>query len=236
MHPIQEYYFKNLDRIADRYDTESLKDFLGDLSSSFDLIGYLENIIANRALFATVLSGSYTHDNGFDKIVLFSNDNLKIRLHIWWPNHRPFFENIHNHRWDFCSKLLLGSYENEVYVRDPRGIEYYGYEYHPINNSKHYSLNCEGKEILSLKDCRVYNGGDYLCLEHNILHKINSIREITTSLFVSGPLRKHTTSTFSKLPYTSGKIDYKYFQRDELKLKLRGIIEHLVKNRDHPSN
>jgi len=73
-------------------------------------------------------SDSYTHDNGFDKMVLFqdSETKMKMRLHIWHPiiveGIKRVRQNVHNHRWDFSSVvltfvkvLLFGRFVNILY-------------------------------------------------------------------------------------------------------------------------
>ena len=62
-----------------------------------------------------VKKGSYAHDNGFDKIVLGSHANWKLRLHVWWPDSRhDYQENAHDHRWAFASTMIIGSYRTQL--------------------------------------------------------------------------------------------------------------------------
>ncbi|WP_433269263.1 hypothetical protein ACQPZF_06460 [Actinosynnema sp. CS-041913] len=53
---------------------------------------------------------AYRHPNGFLKIVLIAEVEFQLRLHVWRPepDSPVATENVHNHRWDFASAVLVG--------------------------------------------------------------------------------------------------------------------------------
>lgn len=71
--------------------------------------------VLNRETISEVSSRSLIHANGFQKIVLGRTPEGQLRLH-YWPAGRPTrLENPHNHRWDFASVILFGSYDAVLY-------------------------------------------------------------------------------------------------------------------------
>src|SRR4051794_39998809 len=61
---------------------------------------------------ARLASLSYSHPNGFDKLVLFCASGYKLALHAWNVTHVcPAEEggDIHDHRWAFASAVLSGT-------------------------------------------------------------------------------------------------------------------------------
>jgi hypothetical protein len=55
-------------------------------------------------------------ERGFDKFLLFSTKQYQLRLHVWWPTAgQEYHEDIHNHRFDFVSCILLGRVVVELY-------------------------------------------------------------------------------------------------------------------------
>jgi hypothetical protein len=93
---------------------------------------------------------SYRHPNGFVKIPLaqHSSTGMRLTLHVWDDNYVD--GDIHNHRWPFSSRILLGSLTNILYrhkadntfgeLHRPLAV----YEYVPAANGKSYSLTATG--------------------------------------------------------------------------------------------
>ncbi len=68
-------------------------------------------------------TASYEHPNGFDKLVLAAlPSGHKVVLHAWpaAPAGRARADaNVHNHRWHFATRVLLGSYSFTEYEDAP---------------------------------------------------------------------------------------------------------------------
>ncbi len=103
-------------------------------------------------------SDSYTHDNGFDKIVLsqIPESKIKLRLHIWYPvlgGYKRTPQNIHNHRWDFSSAILLGEVSNVQFDFADEGEVYQHYRYFARGSKEHYDLRHIG--VARLRELRM---------------------------------------------------------------------------------
>lgn len=55
----------------------------------------LTEILSDPTQVQRIADASYEHRNGFDRYVLGSLDGWKLRLHVWWPDHRVAFEVSH---------------------------------------------------------------------------------------------------------------------------------------------
>ena len=129
-----------------------------------------------------VAADSYTHDNGFDKIVLFEDDTtkMKMRLHIWHPISAPevtrVIQNVHNHRWDFASIVLLGELVQHTYRfgrEDEPGDEYFHYRYYARGNKEHYEMESLGKATLIKTGTEAFCRGQLNCVSNELLHRVD---------------------------------------------------------------
>lgn len=126
---------------------------------------------------------SYAHDNGFDKIILFQDleTRMKMRLHLWHPlaipNAKRPRQNVHNHRWDFSSAVLIGYADNHNYRfahPDEEGEEYFHYRYYARGSKEHYDVEGRGKtRVISVSTERVTEGSIY-SVEGEVLHRVDT--------------------------------------------------------------
>ena len=70
-----------------------------------------------------ILNKSFYHPLGFDKFILLEGKTFSLRLH----NFKPMLEgqpseHVHNHKWEFASAILFGSFVSEVYKEADLGI------------------------------------------------------------------------------------------------------------------
>ena len=56
---------------------------------------------------------AYLHPNGFVKICVAKAGEWSVRLHFW--NQSEEESHIHSHRWDFASRLLIGSLQAKTF-------------------------------------------------------------------------------------------------------------------------
>lgn len=126
---------------------------------------------------------SYTHDNGFDKIVLFQDHNtrMKMRLHIWHPsiipNTRRARQNVHNHRWDFSSAVLIGHATNVSYrfaEADEKGEGFFHYRYYARGSKEHYEVEERQKAELICTNTRQVRRGEVYSIEAETLHRVDT--------------------------------------------------------------
>lgn len=126
---------------------------------------------------------SYAHDNGFDKIVLFqdSKTRMKMRLHLWhplvMPNTKRPRQNVHNHRWDFSSAVLVGYADNVSYrFAEPNedGEEFFHYRYYARGSKEHYEVEERGKTKLVCAGTQRVKQGDVYSVNNEMLHRVDT--------------------------------------------------------------
>ena len=69
------------------------------------------------------------HDVGLLGLRL--DDERKYRLHVWDPSYSAGEPPIHDHPYDFTSKVIVGEISNTRYEEDPAGEEYRRLRYPP---------------------------------------------------------------------------------------------------------
>jgi predicted metal-dependent enzyme (double-stranded beta helix superfamily) len=136
---------------------------------------------------------SYTHDNGFDKIVLFQDNEtkMKMRLHIWHPsiipNTKRARQNVHNHRWDFSSAVLTGHANNVSYrfAEDGEdGEEFYHYRYYARGSKEHYEVEQREKARLVCTENQRFVKGEIYSVNAELLHRVDTPNEILVATLI----------------------------------------------------
>ncbi|MDY0810603.1 hypothetical protein [Kitasatospora purpeofusca] len=149
-------------------------------------------IVSDEAALAEMAARSYYHANNFLKVVLLVGDGRpwKLRLHLWHP--RPdasgtVTEDIHSHRWDFTTALVVGEYFAQEFKIGP-GTEYHHYRCPPIGQGSAFSLEAQGKEQLYAAFEAVLPAGTIYHINHEVLHCISrSAGKAAASLVLQKP-------------------------------------------------
>ena len=167
------------------------------------IFNYIKEMFSNDKLINMVLKKSYFHYNGFFRIVLASSEYYKVRLHFWdaknLNENNP--ENIHDHRWTFSSKILMGSYISQIYIvsKDPQDSEYYKYLYDSNHDKDSYNLKEEGVERLKLIENRVFKIGENNSSNTVDLHRVIPTQNtLTASLMVQGQKVKDIARVYNE--------------------------------------
>jgi hypothetical protein len=138
-------------------------------------------------------TNSYTHDNGFDKIVFFEDDEtkMKMRLHIWHPlvipSTKRVRQNVHNHRWDFGSIILFSHADHLTYrfaEKGEEGEEFFHYRYYARGVKEHYDLEELGKAKLVCLGSERFKAGQLYCIENEVLHRVDIADNLTVATLV----------------------------------------------------
>lgn len=125
---------------------------------------------------------SYRHDNGYDKVVLFQDRDtyMKMRLHIWYPCLMPQMrhprQNVHNHRWDFSSVVLLGCVDHVTYrfaESNEEGEEFFHYRYYARGSKEHYDLEERGKTKLVCMSTEHFDKDMLYSVKNSTLHRVD---------------------------------------------------------------
>ena len=128
-----------------------------------------------------VAKQSYLHQNGFFKHPLKTLDGEKFRLHLY-PVGAKADENIHNHRWDFESKVICGTLPMYLY-NIIEGDTHYLHTY--IRNDRIYNIELENKVgVIESPIINIEAGKKYL-MKNDIHHKIAPVKELTITYMVT---------------------------------------------------
>lgn len=182
--------------------TGALTDCVRDLARP-EILGPLLSPAAGEE----VLDRAYRHPNGFLKIVLVADSEFQLRLHVWRPGagSPPPTENVHSHRWDFASAILMGGYRYQEYVADERGEPFLGFRYHGHSDTTSYSLEPTGPTRLRCRfDAHLAAGSSYL-LTSDVLHRVVSPPDRTTaSIVLQGPHKQQPVDVYAQDAIESG--------------------------------
>ncbi|MEX0174081.1 hypothetical protein [Streptomyces sp. LMG1-1-1.1] len=175
------------------------------LAEPSELRSLIEQIIADEESLADIAARSYYHANNFLKLVLLAGDKnpWRLRLHMWHPQpdaSGTITEDIHSHRWDFTTALVVGEYFAQEFKIAP-GREYHHFKYLPIGQGKTFSLEAQGKEQL----CSVFEAllpaGTVYYIDHKVLHCISrSAGKAAASLVLQQPAVEDHTNVYRTSP------------------------------------
>ncbi|MFE5915130.1 hypothetical protein ACFQ6B_39470 [Streptomyces wedmorensis] len=209
--------------------SESVVRRLAEPSELRSLIG---QIIADDEALADIAARSYYHANNFLKLVLLAGDKnpWRLRLHVWHP--RPdasgtITEDIHSHRWDFTTALVVGEYFAQEFKIGP-GTEYHHFKYLPIGQGKTFSLEAQGKEQL----CPVFEAllpaGTVYHIDHRVLHCISrSAGKAAASLVLQQPAVEDHTNVYRTSPVGDEPTTHIEVQRPTVD-QLRDELKHFL--------
>lgn len=222
-----------VDRIvisAERDEPLNLHERLVDLVNRRFVSALLKALLIDEEQLQLVASRSYAHYNNFDKLVLMSSlaPRYDLRMHVWWPNsHTISTENIHNHKWDFSSLLLRGSYSFEVYEESSTGREMYEYSYVTRAGSDSYQMPLLRRANLELTSKGCMSAGDGYSLSHDTLHRvICDLSATTISLVIRGASKKKTARVFTERQTNNEKpISSTTFSMSEICEKFDRILD-----------
>jgi len=194
----------------------------------------VKDIIRNEDLLQKIAQSSYSHYNGFDKIVLFSNENFKVRLHSWDSNlfTQELDENIHNHRWDFVTNIICGGYDLELYQIAKKGNSFHQYLYIPPEGKEFYSMEYVGLKFLKLVLNTRLQANNHYEITKDVFHKVTpAVGLFTVTLMIHGKNYNEDVYVFSKNKIEQeDKINSKSFTKKELKMRLKAISKNLKKH------
>ncbi|MEE1838544.1 hypothetical protein ACIODX_38320 [Streptomyces sp. NPDC088190] len=175
------------------------------LAKPEELRSLIGQIVSDDAALADAAARSYYHANNFLKVVLMVGDknSWKLRLHMWHPQPNVsgvITEDIHSHRWDFTTALVIGEYFAQEFKVGP-GVEYYHFKYLPIGKGKTFSLEAQGKEELYAAFEAVLPAGTVYHINHEVLHCISrSAGKAAASLVLQQPAVEEFTNVYRTSP------------------------------------
>jgi hypothetical protein len=182
-------------------DVQHLTDAARHAAGRLDqLASWLDGLRHDGAALRTVAERSYWHPNGFAKLVLHTDVDHKIRLHVWPAGKDRLGEsNPHSHRWPFASTVVAGGGLCMVeYVEAATGRRYERYRYggDPTNRA---ALVADGDARLARR-AGLHNrlGGVYSC-DTDVVHTVAPVgHALTATLVVQGPQRTRSTVVYRR--------------------------------------
>jgi hypothetical protein len=152
-------------------------------------------IADHKQLQLDIADRSYTHDNGFQKIVIGSTPaDGQLRMHVWLPLKAGTARehgNIHSHRWAFTSAVLAGTLHFEQFVYSDVGEEVDRYIYDPGMTS--YELRQESRLRLERLGSGTRHAGAVYSLSEEALHRTwaSDTEHTITIVAQQAPTRAH---------------------------------------------
>jgi hypothetical protein len=105
---------------------DHMEQTVRDLGTSAQLGRIVTDIVSNPARLKLVAEASEKHPLGFDKIpLLWADSAYQLRMNIWPASsgepRGPAEEDIHEHQFDFASKIFLGRLATRLYEFSEQG-------------------------------------------------------------------------------------------------------------------
>ncbi|WP_278256800.1 AMP-binding protein [Nocardioides convexus] len=109
-------------------------------------------------------------------------------------------EDVHSHRWDFTTALLLGEYCAREF-RVGEGDEYYHLKYLPVGTDQAFTLEEQGKDRLANVFEANLPAGTVYHIDHSVLHSISrSGGQAAASLVLQRPAVTEYTNVYRRTP------------------------------------
>jgi len=144
-----------------------------------------ENIKKDDLANKNLAAKSYSHENGFAKLVIWENENSMFRLRLhFWDGSNKINSNIHNHRFNFTSFILKGAIKNFTWILDDKGDNFSYYHYLPRLENGTYKMHKIGNAKLRISEETILTEGDVYYLSHETLHTSENWSENLVTLFI----------------------------------------------------
>lgn len=187
--------------------TDALMEALRPYNATRAVCELLGSILRDESWLEDIARRSYEHPNGFVKIVLMSTRQFQLRLHVWRQGTGigTELENIHNHRWDFASTILVGGYRYQEFVDTDGGKSFFAYTYGSQRNASSYSLLPYGKRTLEHSFDAYLRAGTSYTLRSQAFHRIIADPcQTTATLVLHGPKMDVPVEVFADSMLDSG--------------------------------
>ena len=222
-------------------DNARIKYLLHKRISKTHLHEYLGKTVEDLFRPREIAAQSYKHELGFDKIVLFSRpfgNITRVKLHIWWPDKTFDDTDIHDHCYDFRSKVLMGELKQELFTirqgakrrRKRNEYELYEYQYNTTTNTaeQQYINNVQLKKA---KDKHYPEGKTYKMISDEI-HCVLPGDDVSITLLLQGKHTKNKAIVLRPLDYEN-KFAACYSQQIFKFNEVEGLFKKIIQ-RTHP--
>jgi len=185
----------------------------------------IQAALNNPSSIESIAQQSYRHQNGFFKLPLMTKKGEKFRLHVYRIGAKAD-ENIHNHRWDFESKVLCGSLPMHLYDI----VEGNSHRLHTYRR-KGRLYTIEYLRRIGLIESSLINiraGKKYL-MQNHIYHKIATVKELTITYMITRKTVQETCDLINveNMSSTGEGIDEPPLSVQQVKENLELILEKI---------
>ena len=179
----------------------------------------------NPSSLESIAQQSYRHQNGFHKIPLVNKNGEKFRLHVYRVG-APADKNIHNHRWDFESKVLCGSLPMHLY-EVIEGNSHRLHTYH--RKGRLYTIEYLRKIGLIESPLINIRAGRKYVMNNHLHHKIAAVKELTITYMITRKTVEKTCDLINVNDMSSAGegVDEPPLSAQQVKENLELILEKL---------
>jgi len=216
---------------GDQVQGDAAKLALLSVSDPNNFAAVLNLILRDEVYLHWIASNSYHHANGFDKIVLGQTaSGSKVRLHMWGTE-APRRLDVHDHVWSFASVVLYGKLTSEHFgVSD--GNDSLKAQHFRLNARQNgdFCLERLGTASLCREKAVTLVAGDFQCLDHTVLHSINSVAgesAATLVLHTRKLCEQNNVYEIGDLQERSLEVEVTHFTVDIVKEKLNFVVQEL---------
>jgi hypothetical protein len=155
------------------------------------VFGVVREVLRGAAALASTAERACLHDNGFYKVPLISDpdERFSIRLHVWKRAALPSDTedvDVHNHRWDFATKVLQGAYVSRTYRDSAVGKQVSKQRCWSSAGSSDYRVESEGAGHVELLEEVIRGVGSVYVLRSRVLHQVVPVEVPTVTMMVRG--------------------------------------------------
>lgn len=188
-----------MERLSASNCLESMQQYLRNLS--LDQVFMFLSTYRLSEDFERNLSLSVVHRGGFEKhfISRFSSGS-ELRVHVWRSDEQidePRKNAVHNHRWDFVSKIVSGTLKETIYIFDENGPEYVEHKYLINPSTGVSSIQPIGRVNISSEGVICHCGEDVYVREYETLHVAEGCgKDHVITLCLTTPQKQEQTQVF----------------------------------------
>jgi len=200
--------FYNLSTSPPANEQAFLSRLLREISAPDNFSELVQAILKSPKELPKIAEQSYSHRNGFKKLVIASAADYKLRLHIYNPVH-SYQENIHNHRWPFASTVLVGSLSQQFFEVDTSSTNRLGvlpvkeYIYSPNGAAGSYHTDYVKNSYLKSTAKTTTYEGEFYYLDSKRLHRVCKGDKGGVTLMVTSKPSKRECSLYAEHDFFS---------------------------------
>lgn len=229
---LYELYTKIQNGVVNSAHLQNLQRIILDLKESA-VVDLVNELIDNNETLSS-LPARYSHTNGFDKFKLIETSEFVLRLHIWWGE-RDYeeIEHVHDHKWNFASRVLFGNLKSQQFVVSDSGDRYMLYDYYSAGKQNEEArLIPSGERTLELVYESELHAGSTYSISAKILHRVLQPSMPTATLMLHGKPVQKSASVYSQkeiLTNDDNTVQIKHLNDDESRQKLLKLLTYLKK-------